>query len=245
MIQPARRSPTGPWLLIAALTLTACNAHSSALGQTIVSSTSTVPLTRVITTTSTVPAMSPPTTPATYAPVTLTPLTVPATTGVPAVKSGANVNADPAIGDPISISIPSIGVESLLVPTGELPDATMAVPKDASIAGWFTGGPKPGERGPAVIMGHVDQKTTGPGVFWHLRDLQIGAEVTIHTTNGDVVFVAVESDLINKDEFPTDRVYGAVPTPELRLITCGGSFDRKIGHYRSNVIVYLVPKVAP
>ncbi|MEO5902160.1 MAG: class F sortase [Ilumatobacteraceae bacterium] len=171
--------------------------------------------------------------------------TVPATANDVAVKSGANVNTGAVIGDPISISIPSIGVESLLVPTGVLADGTMAVPTDASIAGWFSGGPKPGERGPAVIMGHLDQKSTGPGVFWHLRDLQVGAEVTVHTTTGDVTFVATESDLIEKDEFPTARVYGAVPTPALRLITCGGSFDRRIGHYRSNVVVYLVSKVAP
>jgi sortase (surface protein transpeptidase) len=288
MIQPARRWPTGPWLLLAALALAACTTHDSAAlvpaSRIVVASTSTVPPTRVSTTT--VAATTPPTGPTTdastttadpvtsiagttapAAAVTIAPTTVvtgpagtsndvgttpdagvgtvPTSTTEPPVKPGAYVNADADVGDPISISIPSIGVESLLVPTGDLPDGTMAVPTDASIAGWFTGGPKPGERGPAVIMGHLDQKTTGPGVFWHLRDLHIGAEVTIHTTTGDLVFVAVESDLIEKDEFPTDRVYGAVPTPVLRLITCGGSFDRKIGHYRSNVVVYLVPKVAP
>jgi sortase (surface protein transpeptidase) len=158
------------------------------------------------------------------------------------VKPGVNVNSDGIVGDPISISIPSIGVESLLVPTGVLDDGTMAVPADPAIAGWFTGGPRPGERGPAVIMGHVDQKRKGPGVFWHLRDLAVGADVTIHTTTGDVVFVVKERDLIDKDEFPTERVYGSVPTAALRLITCGGSFDHSIGHYRSNVVVYLVPE---
>jgi hypothetical protein len=166
------------------------------------------------------------------------------TTSPVPVKSGANVNADEDVGDPISISIPSIGVESVLVPTGVLADGTMAVPVDPKIAGWFTGGPRPGEKGPAVIMGHVDQKIAGPGVFWHLRDLQIGAEVIIHTTTRDITFVAVERDLIAKNKFPTEQVYGPVPTPALRLITCGGSFDRSIGHYRSNVVVYLVPKAS-
>ncbi len=177
-----------------------------------------------------------PATPATDAPTT--------TTSPVPLKSGANVNADADVGDPISISIPSIGVESVLVPTGVLADGTMAVPADPKIAGWFTGGPRPGEKGPAVIMGHVDQKISGPGVFWHLRDLQIGAEVVIHTATSDITFVAVERDLILKDQFPTEQVYGPVPTPALRLITCGGSFDRSIGHYRSNVVVYLVPKAS-
>ena len=129
---------------------------------------------------------------------TTTPLTVP-------VRPGANVSLDTVVGDPLSISIPSIGVESVLVPAGVLDDGTVAVPKDPSIAGWFTGGPRPGERGPAVIMGHVDSKR-GPGVFWRLVDLEVGALVTVETTSTPQQFVLASLDRYPKNEFPTELV---------------------------------------
>jgi Sortase domain len=168
----------------------------------------------------------------------------PSATDVPVVRSGANVSPDAPVGDPLSISIPSIGVESSLVPTGVLEDGTVAVPPDANIAGYFTGGPRPGQRGPAVIMGHVDSQKTGPGVFWHLVDLAAGAMVTVKTTTGPQQFVVQSVEQYPKNEFPTARVYGPVPDAALRLITCGGSFDRSIGHYRDNIIAFLVPAIS-
>jgi hypothetical protein len=159
----------------------------------------------------------------------------------PVVRSGAVVSDVVAVGDPLSISIPTIGVDSVLVPAGVLEDGTVAVPPDPSIAGWFTGGPRPGERGPAVIMGHVDSKASGPGVFYELRDLEVGAVATVETTTGPVRFVVQSVQQYPKDEFPTDLVYGSVPEPSLRLVTCGGSFDRSIGHYRDNIVAFLVP----
>jgi sortase (surface protein transpeptidase) len=173
-----------------------------------------------------------------------TPAAAPSTTESPVVRSGANVSPDAPVGDPLSISIPSIGVESTLVPTGVLQDGTVAVPPDANIAGYFTGGPRPGQRGPAVIMGHVDSQKSGPGVFWHLVDLAAGAAVTVKTTTGPQQFVVQSVEQYPKNEFPTERVYGSVPEAALRLITCGGSFDRSIGHYRDNVIAFLVPAVS-
>ncbi len=173
-----------------------------------------------------------------------TTLAVPETEPVPAppvVRSGATVSPDAPVGDPLSISIPSIGVESALVPAGVLDDGTVAVPPDPNIAGYFTGGPRPGERGPAVIMGHVDSKKSGPGVFWHLVDLAVGAPVTVQTTTGAEDFVVLSVEQYPKNEFPTERVYGPVPQPALRLITCGGSFDRSIRHYRDNIIAFLAP----
>lgn len=156
------------------------------------------------------------------------------------MRSGANVNAQAAVGDPIGLTVASIGVDTPLIGAGVLDDGTVAVPPDPAIAGWFTGGPRPGELGPAVIMGHVDSKKSGPGVFWRLRDLAVGADVVVHTTTGDVQFVVTAREQVAKDAFPTERVYGPVPGRALRLITCGGSFNRDIGHYRDNIVVYLV-----
>lgn len=181
----------------------------------------------------------------TTAPVSTSPTTSPTPTPdtVPAtsinVRPGDEVSPAGVVGDPLSISIPALGVESELVATGVLPDGTIDVPASADVAGWFNGGPRPGERGPAVIMGHVDSKVTGPGVFWGLRDLELGDVVTVQTTTGAATFVVQSVQQYPKDMFPTSAVYGPVPEPALRLITCGGSFDRSIGHYRDNIVVFL------
>jgi hypothetical protein len=172
---------------------------------------------------------------------TRTPTSAPASsTLAPAVRSGENVSASPSVGDPIAISIPDLGVDSWIVPTGVLEDGSVAVPPDASIAGWFAPGPRPGERGPAVIMGHFDSRKTGPGVFYRLRDLQVGSTVTVETTTGPIDFVVRSVEQFPKDRFPTALVYGPVPEPALRLITCGGSFDYDTRHYRDNVVAFLV-----
>jgi hypothetical protein len=205
---------------------------------------STVPALTTTTGAATPPAAPVATVPATTAAVPSTAAVAVPAAVVPsmpvAVRSGADVSPDSGVGDPLSISIDSISVESELVPAGLLEDGTVDVPADPFIAGWFTGGPRPGDRGPAVIMGHVDSKKSGPGVFWHLVDLAVGAVVTIETTTGTVVFVVDHVDRFPKDEFPTEAVYGPTPRPTLRLITCGGTFDRSIGHYRDNVVAFLV-----
>lgn len=162
----------------------------------------------------------------------------PTVPSAPPVRSGANVNAAPSVGDPVSVSIPAIGVRSDLVRLGLEPDGSAEVPDDPQLAGWFTGGPRPGDAGPAVIAGHVDTKT-GPAVFARLDELTPGDEVEVTTARGTVRFVADRAEQVAKDEFPTDRVYGPAPGDQLRLITCGGSFDRSVGHYRDNIVVYL------
>jgi sortase family protein len=182
------------------------------------------------------PTVSAPTIPA---PTILAPTVPVPTLPAPAVRSGADASLDAGVGEPLAISIPAIGVESMLLTTGTLVDGTIDVPKDPSVAAWFTGAPRPGDRGPAVIVGHVDSKH-GPGVFWRLHELPVGAIVTIETTTGPIEFVAERIEQYAKDGFPTADVYGAVPRPALRLITCGGSFNRSIGHYRDNIVAYLV-----
>lgn len=179
-------------------------------------------------------------------PITIAPSatsTLTSTIPAPAVRPGTDASLDAGVGDPVALSIPAIGVESTLLAAGTLEDGSIAVPKDPSTAAWFTGGPRPGDRGPAVIVGHVDSKR-GPGVFWRLHELPVGAVVTVQTTTGPVEFVVESVEQYPKDQFPTQDVYGAVPRPALRLITCGGSFDRSIGHYRDNIVAYLVSAAA-
>lgn len=191
--------------------------------------------------------LSPSTAPLTTTPETTTPPTAaapttspPTTAPEPVVRSGADASPDQPVGEPLSILIPEIGVRSSLVAAGVLDDGTVDVPEDPSIAGWFTGGPRPGERGPAVIFGHVDSRAYGPGVFYRLAELPVGAVVVVETTTGPQQFVVRSVDQYPKDQFPTDLVYGAEPASTLRLITCGGSFDSSVRSYRDNIIAFLV-----
>jgi Sortase domain len=141
---------------------------------------------------------------------------------------------------PVRIDIPTIGVDAPLVPLGLNADRTLRVPRDFGDAGWWTGGARPGERGPAVIAGHVDSYT-GPAVFYRIRELRRGDAIVVVRRDGSRArFTVLGSEEYPKAHFPTARVYGATAGPTLRLITCSGTFDRASGHYVDNAVVYAV-----
>jgi Sortase domain len=136
------------------------------------------------------------------------------------------------------IRVRAIGVSAPVVALGLRPDHTLEVPRGWGDTGWYTGGPEPGEQGPAVIAGHVDS-TSGPAVFYRLGQLRRGATVDIRRADRSMVRFRVEGvERWPKDRFPTRRVYRRTARSTLRLITCGGSFDTATGHYTDNVIVY-------
>jgi sortase (surface protein transpeptidase) len=119
-------------------------------------------------------------------------------------------------------------------------DATGALvpPADFSQAGWFAAGPAPGEVGPAVLAGHVDNRS-GPAVFFRLEDLTPGDEVLVTRSDGQTVpFTVTRVASWPKSAFGTAEVYGPTPGAELRLITCGGTFDRSRRSYTDNVVVF-------
>jgi Sortase domain len=139
---------------------------------------------------------------------------------------------------PARLEIPAIGVSAPLVRLGLLADdGTMEVPRDYGVAGWFTGGPMPGQLGPAVIAGHVDSRT-GPAVFYRLRDLRPGDQLRVVRADGRVVKFEVESlARYPKRELLDDEVFGPTTTPALRVITCAGDFDRSRRRYGDNLVV--------
>jgi sortase family protein len=141
---------------------------------------------------------------------------------------------------PVSLSIPVIGVHTRLIRLGLTAQGTLQVPASTSVAGWYTGGPRPGQVGSAVIAGHIDSYL-GPGVFFRLRLLRPGDRVYVRQAGGRLaVFRVYAEHSYPKDHFPTQRVYGPAPDPELRLITCGGTFNPATGSYLNNVVVYAV-----
>ena len=140
---------------------------------------------------------------------------------------------------PLALSVPAIGVASdRLVDLGVDRDGALEVPADAVTPGWFDLSPQPGDAGPAVIAGHVDYNGR-EGVFARLGELGEGAEIVVRRADGrDAVFTAYEVQRYAKADFPTELVCGNTDGPELRLITCGGAFDRTSGHYVDNIVAF-------
>ncbi len=138
---------------------------------------------------------------------------------------------------PDRIRIPTIGVDSALEFLDIDAAGALHAPKDFGKPGWFSKGPAPGDLGPAVIAGHVDSER-GPAVFYRLRDLKAGDVIEVSRGGQWVRFQVTASERYPKDQFPTAKVYNPTPVPELRLITCGGTFDRSRRSYEDNIVVY-------
>ena len=139
---------------------------------------------------------------------------------------------------PVRVQIPAIGVDSTLMQLGLRADGSLQVPPSGFPAGWYTGAPTPGELGPAILAGHVDWGGQ-PGVFSRLRELAPDAEVTVTRQDGSAaLFRVTQVEEYPKDKFPTDVVYGDLDHPGLRLITCGGMFDRQTRNYEDNIVAF-------
>ncbi|MEV4351656.1 class F sortase [Actinoplanes sp. NPDC049596] len=139
---------------------------------------------------------------------------------------------------PVRLRIPALRVDSRLIDLGLQSDGSVQVPADAAVPGWYSGGPRPGQAGPAVILGHVDSKR-GPGVFFALYRIKPGTRVEVDRADGTTAaFRITEVSRVAKTRFPTDLVYGPTLSPALRLVTCGGTFDHTRGSYRDNIIAF-------
>jgi hypothetical protein len=141
---------------------------------------------------------------------------------------------------PTRIVIPSLWINAPIDQLGLRPDGTLETPsfQRSRNAAWYKYGPSPGEVGPAVILGHVDNKTDR-AVFFELRRIKVGAKIEISRADGSKLLFTVDSvEQFPKTNFPTARVYGQTSGPALRLVTCGGKFDRARGDYLDNIIVF-------
>jgi hypothetical protein len=157
---------------------------------------------------------------------------------IPDLDLSSSPTAAPStVGIPTFVDIPAVGIHASITPLGFGADGIIQVPENPVQAGWFSGGPRPGDSGPAVILGHVDSRT-GPAVFFRLKDLEPGDTVTVTSSTGIERFIVDSIAKYAKTDFPTDAVYGPVPDRALRLVTCGGQFDHTKGSYLSNIIVF-------
>lgn len=141
---------------------------------------------------------------------------------------------------PVGVRIPRLDVASDLIETGIAPDGTAEVPPvdQPLVASWMTVSPRPGDAGPAVLLGHVDGGGQA-GVFHRLGELRPGDEILVDRDQAPAArFEVYRVQAMPKDAFDAELVYGDTPGAELRAITCSGAFDRSSGHYLDNTIVF-------
>lgn len=139
---------------------------------------------------------------------------------------------------PTRVMVPSIGVTAKLQSLKTDSHGVLQPPTNFTDAGWFSAGVRPGNIGPAVIAGHFDA-AVGPAVFDKLRLVRPGAEIDVPRSDGTTArFRVTRSAFVSKALFPSSAVYGATPDAQLRLITCGGTYDSSVGHYDDNLVVF-------
>ena len=203
------------------------------------------PTTSTTTTTiSVTPALSAPTTTSTLKPAAS--LAPPVTQTVALASRSAHKKSPPPTyvarpirrSRPVHLSIPIIGVSVPLSVLTLNKNGTVNVPTSFSEPGWYNGDRSPGQKGSAVILGHVDNYH-GPAVFFHLDKLNLGNRVDVTLADGHkLVFAVIGIRMYKKTNFPDALVYGSRTYPALQLVTCGGIFDPSTGHYLSNIVVF-------
>lgn len=140
---------------------------------------------------------------------------------------------------PTTLAVPAITIEAPVIDLGIDSAGRLDTPPvdNPRVVGWYAKGATPGERGTAVVVGHRDTRS-GPAVFLNLDSLSPGNTVRVARADGRVaVFTVDRVRTYAKADFPDKEVYGATGRPELRLLTCGGAFDKSTG-YESNIVVF-------
>ncbi|MDQ0755196.1 sortase domain-bontaining protein [Arthrobacter sp. B3I4] len=192
-------------------------------------------------------------TPDAGSPSSFSALPSPATTAAPgsaravpptSSPSAAPAMAEPAVltrSEPVTLEIQAIGLQTDLLKLGLRENGSLEVPQDSgngAPAGWYDGSPTPGERGPSVILGHVNALGGATGVFADLRKLTPGTDVKVSRADGTMaVFTVDHGAQYSKNDFPTLEVYGTTPGAELRLITCDG-YDPATQLFDDNYVIF-------
>ena len=168
----------------------------------------------------------------------LTPTTGSGATTTARVRVATPVGADVRHSWPRRLIVPSLGISTSVGPLGLQSDHQVQVPTSVHTVGWFRLGPTPGQIGSSVILGHVDSYL-GPGVFFNIKRLGVGALIEVVLDDGDTVrFRVLEVVQYAKSHFPDALVYGTSGARLLNLVTCGGTFDHTTGSYESNIVVF-------
>ncbi|MFS0703419.1 class F sortase, partial [Cellulomonas sp. 179-A 9B4 NHS] len=177
---------------------------------------------------------------ATPTPPAAPPAAVPA---VPLRDASLGATPQPAVVPPVRVQVPDLGIDMPVEPAGVAPAGDMALPDTAEVAAWYEFGPAPAApEGSTLVAAHVDSATTGIGPFARLRDVAAGAAVVVTTADGTTYEYRVQDVVrVPKDTAPVGEWFDRTGAPRLVLVTCGGAFDRQVGHYADNVVVTALP----
>ncbi len=179
-------------------------------------------------------------------PVQVAPLVPPSTTTTLPPTDGSTPPEEEetlSVSPPVGLRIDALEVDAPIDAYGvDRATGQMAVPDNVTDVGWYEYGPRPGEPGSSVLAAHVDLAGSGPGVFFDLRTLDEGDQITVlHEDGSESPFRVVARSTYEKEELPLDVIFSREGPSVLTLITCGGGFNSNISRYDSNVVVYAVP----
>lgn len=155
------------------------------------------------------------------------------------IESGNNIENSLPPSKPLRVKVSAADIDAPVMEVGQKKDKTMDVPPlFKNVTGWYKYSPTPGEIGPSIIVGHVDTYK-GPSVFYKLQYLKKGDIISVFREDGrKIKFKVYGLQQFTKDNFPTEKVYGNTTDAELRLITCGGTFDHSTLEYSANTVVF-------
>lgn len=159
-------------------------------------------------------------------------------TAIEKTSEPKQVHSQPKAIIPNQVWVPSVGIKAKVQPVGLLENGQMDVPKSSDVAGIFVKGVLPGEKGNALMAGHLDNYT-GPAIFHPLKRVKPGDPIVISNEEGKyLVFsvIAVESYLTA--EAPLEKIFGDTDLEQLNLITCAGKYDRKKREHNKRLVVY-------
>lgn len=144
---------------------------------------------------------------------------------------------------PERLKVPALNLSMRILATTVDGTGLMALPAKPSELGWYAYGPAPGSRhGTAVLAGHVDSARYGTGPLVGLASLRRGDPLTVSTATGSVRYEVVAVQRISKRALNPAEVFDRQGEPLLRIITCGGTYDRDRGGYQDNVVLTARPR---
>lgn len=142
------------------------------------------------------------------------------------------------IGTPVALSVPKIGVNTNVESLGMDSQGRMDVPQNSENVGWYNLGFKPGEKGSAVIDGHLDTPY-GPAVFAGLATLASGDQIYVTDSNGkQFTFVVTQTASYPWNQLPMEQIFNSTDKARLNLITCGGTWNSSAHNYSNRIVVY-------
>ena len=143
------------------------------------------------------------------------------------------------IGVPVRIKIPKLNINTDLTDVGLTLQGAVDVPKMPTTAAWFNLGPRPGEKGSSVIVGHYGWKNGVPAVFDNLHKLQKGDKIYIQDENMITsTFVVTGSQSYSQKADTNEIFFSRDGKSHLNLITCGGVWSKADKSYSKRIVVF-------